>query len=71
MKVKEAIKYLGHLDPEDSIVISWWEKDMFSQSEKWTDEQWAFLAERVSSKMDWSNAHEEISYCLELWEESL
>lgn len=75
MKAKEAIKYLSDLDPEESVVIAWWTKDMFGYGQpdedtsksEWTDEEWEWAARRVNDKMDWSYAHEFISEGLDVY----
>jgi len=63
---KEAIKYLSDLDPEESIVIAWWQKDMFAREEM-TDEEWEWAARQVNDKMDWSYTHEFISEGLDVY----
>ena len=80
MKAREAIKYLSDLDPEESVVIAWWTKDMFaggqSQEEivdthleggEWTDEEWEWAARRINDKMDWSYVHEFCSEGLDVY----
>ena len=66
MTAKEAIKYLSDLDPEESIVIAWWQKDMFAREEM-TDEEWEWAARQVNDKMDWSYTHEFISEGLDVY----
>ena len=56
MKVKDAIKYLKKLKPNDDIVIAWWEKDAFPDV---ADNDWSYAAQKADD-MDWSNAHSDI-----------
>ena len=56
MKVKDAIKYLKKLKPNDDIVIAWWEHEAFPDV---SNDDWPFAAERADD-MDWSNAHSDI-----------
>ena len=68
MKAKDAIKYLSDLDPEESIVITWYTKDMFALGEsQWTDEEWEWAARRLNDKMDWSYVHEFCSEGLDVY----
>ena len=74
MKAKDAIKYLSDLDPEESIVIAWWQKDMFACGQsppcgtgEWTNEEWEWAARRVNDKMEWDYAHEAASEGLDLY----
>jgi hypothetical protein len=75
MKAKDAIKYLSDLDPEESVVIAWWTKDMFALGEtdeetsksEWTDEEWEWAARRLNDKMDWSYVHEFCSAGLDVY----
>ena len=67
MKVKDAIKYLGQLDPEDHIVIAWWEMDMFYESHPdktrfeppVTKKEWEDVV-FIGDQMDWSLTHESL-----------
>ena len=62
MKVKDVIKNLQCLDPEQSIVHTYWDKDSLQIAE---DDDWEALCDIIDSKMDWSNAHEDIQATLE------
>lgn len=70
MKVKDAIKYLGQLDPEEHIVIAWWEMDMFFPDDydhfapQVSKEEWESVAE-VGDDIDWSETHGDIRYAIE------
>ena len=75
MKAKEAIKYLSDIYPEESVVIAWWQKDMFCSGQpdedtgesEWTDEEWEWAARRINAKMDWSYVHEFCSEGLDVY----
>ena len=67
MKVKDAIKQLKKLKPNDDIVIAWWEKDAFPDV---ADNDWSYAAQKADD-MDWSNTHSDIesSICYALEDE--
>ena len=66
MKVREAIKNLGYLNPEDDIVMAWWERDGFVDTfPNMDDSGWSHAVEMCDSKMDWSYAHEDIASTIE------
>ena len=62
MKVKEVIKNLEHLNPDSDIIMAWWDKDAFPDV---ADEDWSYAVDRVDSRMDWSQAHEDIQMTIE------
>ena len=62
MKVKEVIKNLGHLDPDTDIIHAWWDKDAFPDV---ADGDWSYAVDRVDSRMDWSQAQEDIQMTIE------
>ena len=70
MRVKDAIKYLSQLPPEDHIVIAWWEMDSFFDDDyDWFEprvskEEWNGVAE-VGDDIDWSETHGAIRYAIE------
>tara|TARA_R100001129_G_scaffold108215_1_gene74172 strand:+ start:251 stop:508 length:258 start_codon:yes stop_codon:yes gene_type:complete len=75
MQVKEAIEYLTKLDPEEHIVIAWWEKDYFFH---WLDEDYDLFDPPVTEKewedasieadkIDWSYTHESIYFAMRHW----
>lgn len=53
MQVKEAIKYLSELKPDQEIIIAWWEKP-----EAFTVEEWENVINR-EGKIDWSIINED------------
>jgi hypothetical protein len=62
MKVKEVIKNLEHLAPDTDIIHAWWDKDAFPDV---ADEDWSYAVDRVDSRMDWSQAQEDIQMTIE------
>lgn len=70
MKVKDAIKYLSQLPPEDHIVIAWWEMDSFFDDDyDWFEprvskKEWENVAD-VGDDIDWSETHGDIRYAIE------
>jgi len=54
MKVKDAIKLLSELNPDNDIVIVWWDEDSFNPDDV-TDENWAKLVSMIDNEMDWSH----------------
>jgi len=62
MKVKEVIKNLKHLDPETEIINCWWDHGAFPDV---ADEDWDYAVGRVDSRMDWSQAQEDIQMTIE------
>lgn len=51
-----------------SIVMAWWAADMFDRQD---DESWQHDAEIIEDKMDWSVAHDAITWLLaqiKIWE---
>ena len=70
MRVKDAIKYLSQLPPEDHIVIAWWEMySFFDDDYDWFEprvskEEWNDITE-VGDDIDWSETHETIRDAIE------
>ena len=70
MKVKDAIKYLSYLPPEDHIVIAWWDMDdFFDDDYDWFEprvskEEWNGVTE-VGDDIDWSDTHDTIRFSME------
>jgi hypothetical protein len=59
MQVKDLIQNLKkYHDPEDHVIVAYWEKDSFDLEE---GESWPHIAAIVDSKMDWSNTHDDIA----------
>jgi hypothetical protein len=74
MKVQEVIKELQKLNPEDNIIIAWWEKSLVEEwfnddaesQEKETipEEIWEEVVEEVNST-DWSDIGDYIERTVE------
>lgn len=60
MTIDEAIKNLEQAKQSGvkNIIIAWWEADAFGYSD---DDQWAAICDSIDHKIDWSNAHDDIS----------
>jgi hypothetical protein len=56
MKVKEAIKQLKELDPNDEIIIAWWEKESFDLKKK----NWNEVVGYIDSDFDWSASQDDL-----------
>ena len=67
MKVKQAIKLLSELDPEESIVIATWEKGAFEGIVQ-DDDDWEAIAQSATDEVDWSGAHEDIITQIEMFQ---
>jgi hypothetical protein len=67
MQIRKAIEYLSQLDPEDHIVIAWWEMDMFYDSDSKqsrfdppvTKAEWEDVV-HIGDDMDWGMTHESL-----------
>ena len=67
MKVKDAIKYLSELNPEEQIVIAWWDMFMFYDPDPEqtrfephvTRDEWNDVV-HIGDDMDWSLTHESL-----------
>ena len=64
MKIREAIKELSQYDPDESIVIAWWNKNDLGM-EKMSTEAWDKSTSNTDSNMDWSGVYEELSWHME------
>lgn len=69
MTIDEAIKNLEQAKKSGvkNIVFAWWEADVFGRKD---DENWAGICDHLDSKMDWSNAHDDISETIRYIESS-
>jgi hypothetical protein len=47
-----------------SIIVAWWQADMFSRAD---DEAWEHAAALVERKHDWSSTHEDLQMTLDLY----
>lgn len=70
MKVQHAIKYLSQRDPEEHIVIAWWDMDdFFDDDYDWFEprvskKEWNGVTE-VGDDIDWSDTHDTIRFFME------
>ena len=62
MRIREAIEQLKKANPEDDIILVYWERDAFPDV---TSEEWPYACDVAESKMDWSRTHEDIQLTLE------
>jgi len=60
MKVKDAIEYLSKKNPDEQIIIAWWDSEAFANLSL-TPEEWDDLIYFVESWMDWSRTHEALA----------
>lgn len=66
MTVDEAIELLAAEKEKGtkSVLIAWWNADMFERED---DEAWEHAAEIVERKMDWSSTHDDLAMMLDLY----
>ena len=57
MKVQEAIEYLSKKNPDEQIIIAWWDSEAFAPLYL-TRVEWEDYSESAEDWMDWSRAHE-------------
>tara|TARA_R100000458_G_scaffold10734_1_gene8486 strand:- start:72 stop:332 length:261 start_codon:yes stop_codon:yes gene_type:complete len=78
MQVKDAIKYLQRINPEDEIVIAWWVMEDFFDKQGFdtgwckmdvTKEEWESVV-HIGDNMDWSMTHESLQEVMEMEIES-
>tara|TARA_R110002167_G_scaffold26381_1_gene90932 strand:- start:833 stop:1036 length:204 start_codon:yes stop_codon:yes gene_type:complete len=62
MKIRDIIETLSSMNPDEEIVIAWWERNTFPQVK---DEDWNEAASVLEGRMDWSNPHALMEYILE------
>ena len=66
MQVQDLIKNLKKWhDPEEHLIVAYWEQAAFNVE----DEDWTAVSDLVESKMDWANAHMDISTFIEVKKE--
>jgi hypothetical protein len=65
MKIEDAIKQLKQRKDQGvkSIVLAYWEADMFNQKD---NDKWEDVASTIEDQMDWSMAHDQMSQILDL-----
>ena len=66
MTVDEAIKLLKAEKAAGvkSVIMAWWQADMFGRSD---DEAWEDAADVVERKHDWSSTHDDLAMSLDLY----
>lgn len=55
MTVKDAIKMLGSMNPEDDIILAFWKHSDFPHIPK---DEWPDAAANAEDETDWSRTHE-------------
>jgi hypothetical protein len=60
MTIDDAIKQLedAKRNGKKNIVLAWWDASCFNRED---NGDWAVICDRIDHKMDWSNAHDDIS----------
>ena len=67
MTVKDIIELLQKSHkPNEDLIITWWDKDMFPDISK---KDWADFADSATDELDWSSAHDKISVHYDMWKE--
>ena len=65
MKVREIIETLQAMyDPDDAVVIAWWDQNSFSEAHDMDEGEWAKATEYMD-EVDWGVAHDTLSYALD------
>jgi len=59
MKVKDAIKQLEELDPEEDLLLAYWLHDCFPEL---PEEDWPYLSSHAEAHFDWSSTHNNLEY---------
>jgi hypothetical protein len=67
MTIDDAIKQLESEKKggTKNIIFAWWDATCFNRQD---DDDWGSLCEIVEDKMDWSDAHDQITDLIELSE---
>ena len=68
MKVREAIEYLSKKNPDEQIIIAWWDSEAFANLNL-SHKEWNDIIYTVESWMDWSRAHEALALHLRIAKE--
>lgn len=59
MRVREVMEHLKELNPDQEIIIAWWEEDSFLDCCA-SREQWNREVAQIDNDFDWSFAHEDL-----------
>ena len=68
MKIKDAIELLKNENPQEEIVIAWWDREAFPATNK---ELWNAAVDHCDRRMDWSYNHEVIQQIIEETESNI
>jgi len=61
MKIQELIDTLQrNYDPDDAVVIAWWDQDSFNEAGDMDEGEWAKATEYMD-EMDWSRTHDALT----------
>lgn len=67
MKVSRIIEILQtNYNQNDSVVVAWWDKELFKQATNLRDEDWEAAADDIEN-IDWSNTFNALSDALDEW----
>ena len=60
MTIDDAIKQLNKAKNEGikNIIFAWWDSSQFDRPD---DDTWASICDTMDDRMDWSNAHDQMS----------
>lgn len=65
MKVKDIIQLLQkNHKPDEDLIVAYWEREAFPDVPK---KDWPDFAESAMDEVDWSHAHESISFYHDIW----
>jgi hypothetical protein len=65
MKIQDLIDYLQrNYEPDDAIVVAWWDQEHFDAAVNLSPDEWAQAAEFMG-EMDWSVTHETLVCALD------
>ncbi len=48
MKVADAIQRLKQYDPDNELIIAWWDSDMIAEEFKMAEAEWVKICEKLS-----------------------
>lgn len=60
MTVKQVIHMLSQKDPDEQLIIGWWDKNFFECNNPITDIEWAQIVADTESS-DWSSLSDALS----------
>ena len=66
MKIQRLIDYLQrNYEPDEAIVVAWWDQDHFDAAVNLSPDEWARAAEFMGEYKDWHYTHEELGDLLD------